>query len=189
MSEGQLPADLPFATEETYLHGTDRAREEAFKTLLSVEIGAEVYALPTEVVREIIKVGKITEVPRVPGFLLGVISVRGAIIPVLDLSARLGLEGGPGGRAARIVILWFDGQRFGLKVDAVVGIERFRPSQIEPAPSIFGGARAGGERFISGLGRAIERPLRIVIFLDLAPLLAVRDELGRHRRELREAAR
>jgi purine-binding chemotaxis protein CheW len=180
---------LPFATEETYLHATDRAQEQEVSTLLTVLIGAELYGLPTEVVREIIKVGIITEVPRLPSFLLGVISVRGAIIPVIDLRDRLGLDAGQGAAGSRIVIIATDGQRLGLQVDGVVGLQRFRLREIEPAPSIFGGGRVGSERYITGLGRAIEHPERIVSFLNLGPLLAIRDELGRDRRAPPEANR
>jgi purine-binding chemotaxis protein CheW len=94
------PHGLPFATEETYLHATDLGREEALATLLTIVLGQEFYGLPTESVREIIKVGAITEVPRLPRFLLGVISVRGAIIPVIDLRRRLALDEAPLSRAA-----------------------------------------------------------------------------------------
>lgn len=173
---------LPFATEETYLHATARAREEELATLLAVRVGADVYGLPTESVREIIKLVEITEVPRMPPFLPGVISVRGAIIPVLDLRVRLGASDLGHTRNTRIVIVSNEeGQRFGLMVDGVVGLERFRKRDIEPTPSVFGAGRAGSERYIGGLGRAVDRPDRIVVFLDLGPLLAIADELRRHR--------
>ena len=182
-----IPTALPFATEETYLHATARAREEELVTMLSVRIGHEVYGLPTEAVREIIKLVEITEVPRMPAFMLGVISVRGAIIPVIDLRVRLALTVAPHGRGTRIVIVTSArNQRFGLLVDGVVGLEKFRAKEIEPTPSVFGAGRAGAERYIGGLGRAIETTGRIVVFVELEPLIDIRDELRRHRLASRE---
>lgn len=181
-NEGATPA-LSFATEDTYLHATDRAAEQATETLLAVAVGGEVYGIPTEAVREIIRVGDVTEVPRTPTFLLGVISVRGAITPVIDLRQRLGFTPVPPGRAARIVIVELEGQRFGLRVEDVLGLERFRVTDIEPAPAIFGAGRGSIERHLRGVGRAIEKADRIVIFLDLQPLTELAEELSRFRLE------
>lgn len=189
MSTTEHPiAGLSFATEDTYLHATDRAVAEATETLLAVEVAHETYGIATAAVREIIKVGEITEVPRMPRFLLGVISVRGVIIPVLDLRRRLGFAAAEPGRAARIVIVTVGEDRFGLRVDDVLGLERFRASEVEPAPAIFGSGRAGPERHIQGVGRAIERPDRIVIFLDLSPLAALAEELAAFRTKRRRAS-
>ena len=176
---------LPFATEETYLHATDRVAEETVRTLLVIEVGDEAYAIPTDVVREIIRTVEVTEVPRTPRFVLGVISVRGAIIPVLDLRLRLGFAHASPDRRARIVIVTAGAQRYGLRVDAVVGLERFREAEIEAAPAIFGAGRTSSERYIGGIGRAIDHQARIVVFLDLPQLLAFADELQRHRQARR----
>lgn len=172
----------PFATEETYLHATDRGREEVLTTLLCVDMAHECFGLPTENLREIIKLVDITEVPRIPSFLLGVISVRGAVIPVMDLRERVGLGRSASGRATRIVIVQHDGLRFGLKVEGVSGFESFRPSAIEPAPAIFGAVRGGAERYVTGLGRSVDAPARIVMFLDIESLLDIEEALERHRK-------
>jgi purine-binding chemotaxis protein CheW len=183
MSDQPSTPSLSFATEDTYLHATDRAAEQATETLLAIAVGGEIYGIPTEAVREIIRVGDVTEVPRTPAYLLGVISVRGAITPVIDLRLRLGFAAAPPGRTARIVIVEVEGQRFGLRVEDVLGLERFRVADIEPAPAIFGAGRGGVERHLRGVGRAIERADRIVIFLDLQPLAELTEELNRFRLE------
>lgn len=172
----------PFATEETYLHATDRGRDEALTTLLCVYMANECFGLPTESIREIIKLSDITEVPRLPGFLLGVISVRGAIIPVMDLRDRVGLGRSVPGRGTRTVIVQHGAQRFGLAVEGVAGLERFRAGAIEPAPAIFGAARMGAERYVSGLARSLDSPERIAMFLEIEPLLDIKGELERHRK-------
>ena len=175
-------ATPPFATEETYLHATDRGRDEAVVTLLCVEMAHERYGLPTASVREIIKLVDITEVPRLPSFVLGVISVRGEVIPVMDLRQRVGLGRSTPSRAMRIVIVQHGAQRFGLKVEGVAGLASFRASAIEPAPGIFGVTRGGAERYIGGLGRSVDEPTRIVMFLEIQPLLHLEEELDRHRK-------
>jgi purine-binding chemotaxis protein CheW len=172
---------LSFATEATYLHAMDRATEQATETFLAVEVAHEVYGVPTAAVREIIKVGEITEVPRTPRYLLGVISVRGAIIPVLDLRLRLGFSAAEPGRSARIVIIQVDDQRLGLRVEDVIALERFRASDVEAAPAIFGGGRVGAERYVQGVGRAADRPDRIVIFLELTQLADLAADLTAYR--------
>src|SRR5262249_5330581 len=158
---------LAFATEETYLHATDRAREQAMRSFLAVDVARETYGVPTEAVREIIRVVEVAEVPRLPRFVLGVISVRGAIIPVLDLRARLGFAGAPAQRRSRIVIVAEGDQRFGLLVDDVLGLERVREPDLEPAPTIFGGVRGGAERYIHAIGRTVEHPERVAALLEL----------------------
>ncbi len=181
------PPLLAFATEETYLHATARARDEAVEVFLAVEVANENYGIPTEAVREIIRVGDVTEVPRTPSFLLGVISVRGAIIPVLDLRLRLGFASAPVERSNRIVIITVDGQRFGLRVDDVLGLERVRDTDLEPAPATSGAARGGVDRYIRAVGRTDDRSDRIVVFLELAALVDLGAELSARRRSGGEA--
>ena len=77
-----------------------RAREPSAREYLAFEVGAEHYALPLPCVREIVRVPAVTEVPRAPSHVLGVISVRGAVTTVFDLRIKLRLRGGAG-HAAR----------------------------------------------------------------------------------------
>jgi purine-binding chemotaxis protein CheW len=175
------PPLLAFATEETYLHATARARDEAVEVFLAVEVAHETYGIPTEAVREIIRTIEITEVPRLPRSVLGVISVRGAIIPVLDMRVRLGFAAAPPERSSRIVIVAVDGQRFGLRIDDVLGLERVRDVDLEPAPAIFGASRGGVDRYIRAVGRTVDRSDRIVVFLELAALVDLSAELSARR--------
>ena len=86
------------------------------------------------------------------------------------------------GRGTRTVIVQHGAQRFGLAVEGVAGLERFRAGAIEPAPTIFGAARMGAERYVSGLGRSLDSPERIAMFLEIEPLLDIKGELERHRK-------
>jgi purine-binding chemotaxis protein CheW len=61
------------------------------RQLLRLAIGSQHYAVPIDVVREILKLGRLTQLPRMPAFVRGVMNLRGAVVPVIDLCERLGL--------------------------------------------------------------------------------------------------
>jgi purine-binding chemotaxis protein CheW len=152
------------ATEETYLRHVD-GKDAPTRAILTFVVGGETYGLEILHIREIIKETEVTEVPRMPAFLLGVISVRGVVIPVIDLRARLRLDDTPLTRAARILVTDVDGEPFGLLVDAVTGVVRFAESDVEPPPSTLNVADAG---FLAGIGRYTSgRRSKMVILLHL----------------------
>ncbi|MDB4964850.1 MAG: cheW40H, partial [Myxococcales bacterium] len=84
-----MTKELVFATEETYLRRDVDRRAQSRRGVLTVGIGGEVYGVEILSIREIIKLREITEVPRAPRFLLGVVTVRGLVLPVVDLRLRL----------------------------------------------------------------------------------------------------
>ena len=159
-----------FATEETYLRATDARDARPTRAVLTFVVGGETYGLDILHIREIIKVVEVTEVPRAPAFLLGVISVRGVVIPVLDLRKRMRLDDTPLTRAARILVVERDGGSYGLLVDAVTGVIRFAESEIEPPPSTLTVADAG---FLAGIGRYLQgKRTRMVILLQLEAVVS-----------------
>ena len=156
---------MKLATEDSYLRASDAREEVQRRAMLTFVVGGETYGFPIEHVREIIKIREITEVPRMPPFVLGVISVRGVVIPVLDLRKRMRLDDTPLTRAARILVIDRDGGTYGLLVDAVAGVIRFADSEIEPPPSTLTVADAG---FLAGIGRYVQgKRSRMVILLAL----------------------
>jgi purine-binding chemotaxis protein CheW len=158
-----------FATDETYHHGytrRDRAQEYQ-KEVLAFRLGDEEYGLDILRIREIIKTRPTTEVPRAPKFVLGIISVRGQVIPVIDLRLRLRLSPSPLTKDARVLIVTRDGEAHGLLVDQVRQVVRMRDEEVEPPPQMLGG---GESEFISGIGRP--RTDRMLILLHLDAVLA-----------------
>ncbi len=138
---------------------------EARKEWLTFFLAGEEYAVAIEQVREILKAPDITEVPRAPAHVLGVIMVRGEVIAILDLRRRLGLPTATPGRQARVLVCDAgDGPR-GLLVDAVSNVVRLPPSSVEALPSGIGGPSA---EYIAGIGRDRDR---LFILLDLAAVL------------------
>lgn len=140
---------------------------------LTFSLGEEVFAMDIRTVREIIQCGPMTTVPLMPPFVRGVINLRGAVVPVIDLHARFGRPPGRIGKKTCIVI--FDGQRdgerveLGLMVDAVSEVVDIPSSQVEPAPS-FGTAIQ--REFICGMGKLANR---FVIILNPAKAFDVEE--------------
>ncbi len=127
---------------------------EAPLEFLSFMLGEEEYALPLTRISEIIKPRSITDVPRCKGFVLGIISLRGVIIPVFDLLTKLNLGKVTWNRSARIVIVHRnDGDLVGLATDSVEDVVRVLPGDIEPPPPAMGGVEA---QYLEGVGRAEE---------------------------------
>ena len=170
---------MKLATEDTYLRALEGGDRKPQRAILTFVVSGETYGVELTHIREIIKIGEITEVPRAPRFLLGVTSVRGVIIPVIDLRLRLKLDDTPLTRAARILVVAHESEPFGLLVDAVKGVIKFTESEIEAPPSTLA---ADDAKFLAGIGRHGEgRKERMVILLQLATVLYF--DLGRRRRE------
>lgn len=161
--------DIVFATEETYLLRQDDRRKHERRGVLTFVAGGEVYGVDILSIREIIKLREITEVPRAPRFLLGVVTVRGLVLPVVDLRLRLRLDAPPLGRNARILVVMHKNERYGLLVDEVRGVVRFSDAQIEPPPPSLAPSEAP---FLTGIGRYPEGgEERMVILLSLEAVL------------------
>lgn len=133
--------------------------------LLAFWLADEEYAVDILEIQEIIKMPAITEVPRTPPTVLGIISLRGTIVPVLDLRRVLGLESRPLTRMTRILVLRADGDPVGLVVDRVTSVVRLDKEAIEPVPRSM--QTEGGE-LLRGVGRFGER---FLIIIDLPSIL------------------
>jgi purine-binding chemotaxis protein CheW len=144
-----------------------RAGEER-REFLAFSLGREEYAIEIERIREVLKAPVITEVPRAPAHVLGVIMVRGDVIAVFDPRRRLGSPPSQAGRAARVLVCDAGEGAVGLLVDAVSDVVRLGPSDVEPRPAGVGGP---GADYIAGIGRDGDR---MVILLDVAAVLSGR---------------
>ncbi len=158
--------ELSLATEEGYQQGLEhRDENEDARRWLTFSLGAEDYALDITRIREIIKPREITEIPRVPDFLLGIISLRGSIIPVFDLRNRLKLGKGVITPESRIIVC-HQGQRgAGLLVDRISQVVTLPAGKIEPPPAVLSGI---DRDLVEGVGR---HQGKMMILLQLASVL------------------
>ena len=111
----------------------------------------------------------ITEVPRAPADVRGVIAVRGELITVVDPRARLGLARSEGPPARRVVIVDDGDGACGLLVDGVAGVVRLPRGALEPCPQALGGA--GGDLYL-GIGRERDRLFLVLDVRGPAPAAA-----------------
>ena len=102
--------------------------------LACFEVKEQIYALEVATVREIVRIQEITPLPNAPALIEGVIDLRGAVIPVLDLAKVLGRGSAEGGTNARIVVLEIDGLVLGLQVDAATDVLTLDASRLEDVP-------------------------------------------------------
>ena len=129
-------------------------RETGGREFVTFSVNDEPYALPIERVREIVRLRPITPVPRVPAAVIGVISLRGEVVQVVDLRRRLGMPTREPTRTSRIVVLHGDdGSVTGILVDTVRDVLRITDDQIRLSGSADAEAVAAllvrGEEFVS----------------------------------------
>jgi purine-binding chemotaxis protein CheW len=112
------------------------------RTLVSFEADGEEYAVPVSAVREIVRrEARIARMPHADGHNLGVITLRGRLLPLVELRTLLGL-GPPASEgcyeaSGRIVVLSFGGLEVGLVVDRAREVLRVRSDHIDPVPVLF----------------------------------------------------
>ena len=137
--------------------------EEQTMEMLSFLLGNEEYVVPVEQVREILTPKEITPVPHTADYLIGVCSLRGTVMPVIDLNRRLGLAVSERDEKSRIVVISLGrDDQVGLFVDRVRGVVRFLPSSVRPAPETV--AQGAGAEFLKGIARKDDR---LYIMLDV----------------------
>lgn len=109
--------------------------------ILTVEVAKELFSLPAGNCKTIIKAGHITRVPRMPEYIMGVVNLRGQILPVVDLGRLLGLGKHQAGPKARLVVVESDDVRASFQVERVIGIEWVEQSRISEPESVKSGAK------------------------------------------------
>lgn len=140
---------------------------------LTFLLGGEMFAVGILNVKEIIEYGSVTGIPMMPPFIRGVINLRGAVVPVIDLSSRFGNQQSQVSRRTCIVIVEVsegeERQDIGIVVDAVSEVLEIPRSEIEPPPAFGAKIRAD---FITGMGKVGGR---FVIILNVSQVLSVEE--------------
>lgn len=135
---------------------------EDYLELLVLRISNEIYGINIMDIKEIIKPREVTEVPRAPSFVTGILSLRGTIIPVIDMRLRLGLLRDQLTGKERIIVIRNPESFSGLLVDEVLQVVRLPRDAVEPAPSVLEGI---DREFVLGIGRSNGL---LIIILNLA---------------------
>lgn len=140
---------------------------------LTFMLGGETLAIGILSIKEILEYADLTTVPMMPACVRGVINLRGAVVPVMDLAARFGRPSAEISRRTCIVIVEIEGesgrQDVGVIVDAVNEVMEIPASEVEPAPSF--GAKIRTD-FIHGMGKVGGK---FVVILDTNHVLSVEE--------------
>ncbi len=138
--------------------------------MISFAVGGEEFGVDIQTVKEVIRIGEITPLPRAPAFLKGVINLRGDVIPIIDLRERFGLASEAYSEMTRVIVTEIGEKSVGMVVDRVSHVIRVAQSQIEAAPPWLGGLT--GE-YVRGVAR-VEK--RLIVLLNMDTILTT-DEM------------
>lgn len=151
---------------------TAPANEQAADSYLLFRLGDEIYGIPGNTVREVMRWHPPTPVPGAPAALPGIISQRGVVMPVVYVHTLLGLPESSPDRATRYVVVHYDAVDMALLVDAVIDLVDLPDAVFEPLPTALDPQRA---RFLHALARLDEKPLAVINLATLIAALRVGD--------------
>ena len=133
--------------------------------IVGFRIGHETFGVPISLVHEIVRVPEITSVPDSPGFVEGVINLRGKIVSVIDLRRRFGQNISPVDRKTRILVTAVAGKMVGLIVDSASEVLKISENEIGPSPGIFS---EDDVHYVTGVAKHQDR---LIILIDLNKIL------------------
>ncbi len=140
------------------------------RQIVCFKIGKEEYGLDILKVQEILKLPRITRLPKSADFIMGVIDLRGKVIPIIDLSRRFKIEEGKNLTDRRAIVVDIRGKKVGLAIDSVSHVVKVDSKDIEPPPPIVKGISG---RYIVGIAKLEDG---FVIVLDIEQIFSS-DEL------------
>jgi purine-binding chemotaxis protein CheW len=129
---------------------------------LTFHLGNEDYGLDIRYVIEIVGIQKITEVPDMPGFVKGVINLRGQVIPVMDVRTRFKMEPRDYDDRTCVIVVRINETSIGLVVDTVNEVADIPEKNVSPPPQV---SKGSGSRFIKGMGK-IGDDVKILLNVD-----------------------
>ena len=145
---------------------SDMSIEQEF---LTFKLGAEEFGLEILKVQEIRSYDAVTRIPNSPNFVKGVINLRGAIVPILDLRMKFNLDAIEYDEFTVVIVLSFAGRTIGVIVDAVSDVIGLNASEIQPAPEF---SAVFASEYLIGLATVDQR---MIILVDIEKLLTQHD--------------
>jgi purine-binding chemotaxis protein CheW len=142
---------------------------EGVKEILSFRLGGEEYGIDILAVREIRACEKPTRIANAPAFILGVVNLRGVIVPIVDLRIKFGMAEPSYDGSTVVIILSVANRMMGIVVDSVSDVLPLKQEEIRPAPEFSSAIDAS---FIVGLASLEER---LLILVDIQALMTSRD--------------
>ncbi|QSA98690.1 chemotaxis protein CheW [Methylococcus sp. EFPC2] len=136
---------------------------------LTFTLGDEEYGIDILTVQEIRGYDTVTRIANAPDFIKGVINLRGAIVPIVDMRIKFNLGNVVYNEFTVVIVLNLAGRVIGMVVDGVSDVITLTPEQIRPAPEL---GTALDTQYINGLGTVDER---MIILMDIERLMSAED--------------
>ena len=136
------------------------------KQLVIFDLGKEQFGIEIAAVEGIVKMQEITRIPYAPSYMEGITNLRGAVLPVMDLKKRFGLEPEEQTNETRIITVNMGSMKMGMIVSAVSEVLTIEDNVIEPTPPLVSSIST---EFITGIAKINSR---LVILLDLERVLS-----------------
>lgn len=138
--------------------------------LLCFNLADKEYAVGIENVREVRRIRQVTPIPKALDFIDGVVSLRGRVVPIINLRKKLGLPPGAAPAFNRVLITESNNHMLGVAVDDVVGVISVNETDIEPPDEILKKCE-----YLTGLGKIAKR---LILIIDIEKLLSGEDKAG-----------
>lgn len=142
--------------------GEARTTEQKFITF---SLGDEDYGIPVLEVLEIVRIENLIRVPHARDYLMGMMDIRGHVIPILDLRKKLQMENLDGARE-RAILIAVGTRRVGLAVDRVAHVRSFTSDSIDEGPPVL---RSASNRHVIGVGKSGDQ---FIVLMSLENLFA-----------------
>ncbi|HOK03270.1 MAG TPA: chemotaxis protein CheW [Spirochaetota bacterium] len=128
--------------------------------IVCFKIGNEEYGIDILQVQEILKIPKVTKLPKSSNHVLGVIDLRGRVIPIIDLGKKFGIVSNLS-QASRAIVVNIEGKQIGLAIDSVSHVVKVDSTEIEPPPPVVKGISG---KYIVGIAKL---KTGFVVILDI----------------------
>lgn len=149
-------------------------KENYFSSLQIVcfRIGSEEYGIDILQVQEILKLPKVTKLPKSRPYIMGVIDLRGKVLPIVDLSKRFGIESDRTSENSRAIVVNIGGKKVGLGIDSVSHVFKVNSKDIEPPPPVVRGISG---KYIVGIAKMDDG---FVVVLDINQMFTSDELVG-----------
>ncbi len=144
-------------------HGIQKSEQ-----YITFSLGGEDYGVPVLEVLEIVRIENLIRVPHAREYLLGMMDIRGQVIPVIDLKKKLQMEAAET-QATRAIIMQIGRRRIGLAVDQVSHVRTFTTDNIDEGPPVL---RSGASRHIMGVGKSGDQ---FVVLMSLSNIFSAEE--------------
>lgn len=133
---------------------------------IKIRMEDETYGIDIKYIENIVRMQRITRVPKTPAYIKGVINLRGVVVPVISLRLKMGLEEVEETKLFRIIILKIDGDLVGIIVDEVKEVVTLVNDEIEKP---YHSASSGSPNYLLGVGKEGDN---LISLLDIAEVMA-----------------